>query len=115
MTKKHNFVHWLAVVGIRLIKGGIFTGVGIYLMAVGLELSRTTLESFRLTNISYLPLSGASGGVMTWWTMVVGIPLMLLGSSLAIISFFNLWYAITSLKYNQAHCPWCNKITSEND
>jgi len=44
-----------------------------------------------------------------WWTMVVGIPLILIGGSIFLINCFNLYYSIFSSTYNRTHCPFCKE------
>ena len=134
--KKHNVFHWLAVVLIRAIKFVFGVVLGAYFFSFGFLLSRTTVNSFvaedllekigsyLLTYVPYLPLlktktvdllSLNTGGLATWWTMVVGIPLMLIGLGAFLINFLNFLLSVFSYLYNLTHCPWYewHKLTVE--
>lgn len=123
--KRHGKRHWLVVVLIRGLKFVIALVLGTYFFSFGFWLSKLTLEGFisgeQLSNVCsltlYLPhfpfikrctidLLVLSGGLGTWWAMVVGIPLMLIGISFLLINFFNLVLAMFDYVYSLGHCPW---------
>ena len=100
--------------------------LGGYFFAFGFSLSKNTLLAFfersQLDMVDkyfvYIPyflelkgftidrLALNSGGLATWWTMVVGIPLMLLGITALMINFFTFISAMFDYVYNLTHCPW---------
>lgn len=123
--ERHGKRHWVVVVLIRLVKFVIALVLGAYFFSFGLWLSRSVLVDFipgewlnevcALT--AYLPhfsfmkrctidLLSLSGGIGTWWAMVVGIPLMLIGITSLIVNFFSLLLAVIDYVYSLGHCPW---------
>ena len=124
--KRHGKRHWGAVVLIRLVKFVIALVLGAYFFSFGFSLSKTTLLTFfakeQLDLVDqyyvYVPsfiwlksktvdlLSLGSGGLATWWTMVVGIPLMLMGVTSLLSNFFSFLFAIFDYVYSLGHCPW---------
>lgn len=125
----HNLFHWLTVVLMRIAFFLIAATISVCLTAVGFLLSKKTLQpafpptlykkiTLCLDQLPYLDSIRASmfdqlnhwyRSVPTWWTMVVGIPLMLLGASFFLINLFNLYYALVSSEYNRTHCPFCKQ------
>jgi hypothetical protein len=131
--KRHGKRHWLVVVLYRLAKFIISLVLGAYFFSFGFSLSRSTLVTFFSNEkldlvasyLKYAPyfmslkqvtidrLSLNTAGLGTWWTMVVGIPLMLMGITSLFINLANLLLAIFDYTYSLAHCPWYkwHKIT----
>lgn len=124
---RHNAFHWLVVVLIRLIQSLILTLFSAYLAAIGVFLSVEVILPYSPPDwidkalfysnklpyflmIKYLILSQVGQWykeALVWRGMVIGIPLILLGASIFLISFFNLYYSIFSSFYNRTHCPFC--------
>jgi len=112
----------------KLVLVVIMTSLALYWLMIGLKISGQVLQNYlpldwfdKLNQyFALMPYSemiqnwvgsrfeGASGGVMTWWTMVVGIPLMLISISMIVANWLNLWLALFDKRYNQANCRWCN-------
>jgi hypothetical protein len=129
---RHNFGHWLLVVLTRIISLALMGTVGAYLMFIGFKLSEDTVKLWLSTQnqeklkilISLLPYSQIIQEEMfrrlgdwyleaqSWWTMVVGIPLLIIGASTWVINAFNLLYSLFSWHYNQTHCPFCQREPS---
>lgn len=126
---RHNLFHWLTVVLISVFNLLILTPSSAYMGLIGFLLSRETIQPFFsaiwLEKISYyfslLPyfptikfflftwLGHWYVDAPTWWTMVIGIPLIILGIDILLINLFNLFYSVFSLKYNRTHCPFCKQ------
>lgn len=126
---RHNFFHWLTVVLIRTVYFLILASLGLYIITIGFSLSKETLQpyfppdwfeviTFCSAQLPYFPLIQQSmfaklnhwyRDARVWWTMVVGIPLIMLGFSLFFSVFFSFYYAIFSSIYNRTHCPFCKK------
>ncbi|HUS52135.1 MAG TPA: hypothetical protein VMX77_01565 [Candidatus Bathyarchaeia archaeon] len=126
---RHNLFHWLVVVFLRLITSSISIFLSFYLASIGFLLSTETIGSFlppALTEkinlysnqLPFFPLIKQEffsflgswyQGALTWWAMVVGLPLIVLGLTISLINLFNLFYSITSPFYNRTHCPFCKE------
>jgi len=129
VDSRHNLFHWLIVVLIRIIISLIFIPLSFYLTAIGFSFSAETVQSFLpavwfekisyySTLLPYFPsikqfifdqLNQWYQKAPVWWTMAVGMPLILMGISLFLINFFNLYYSIFSRTYNRTHCPLCKE------
>lgn len=129
VDSRHNLFHWLIVVLIRIIISLIFIPLSIYLTAIGFLLSAETIGSylpaawlekvnFYSTQLPYFALIKQAlfdqlgrwyTDAPVWWTMVVGIPLMVMGICVFFINFFNLYYTVFSPTYNRTHCPFCKE------
>ena len=133
--ERHGKRHWVAVVLMRLVKFMIAVVLGAYFFAFGFSLSKMPLLTFfsreqldlidgyfiyvpyfsamKKVTIDLLPLG--SEGLATWWVMVVGIPLMLMGVLALVANFFNLVLAVVDYVYSLSHCPWYewHKLTVE--
>lgn len=123
----HNLFHWLLTVLIKLIALFIATFFSLYLIIIGFILSTITLQSILpdlwlkeinsyLTLVPYFLLIKDTvfsllnhwyQSAHTWWAMVVGLPLIIIGFFTFLINFFNLYHTIFSSLYNQTHCPLC--------
>jgi len=126
---KHNILHWLAVTLSRVIACVFYMPLSAYLGAFGFLLSADTLQphlpknwfdiivfySAKLPYFSlikefiFLELNHWYKGAPVWWTMVVGLPLIVMAVSLFFIVFFNFYYSLFSKKYNHTHCPFCKE------
>lgn len=126
---RHNFFHWLVVVLIRIIYSLILVPFSTYLAALGIFLSAEVIQPYSPPDwldkaiiyssklpcflmIKYLILSQVGRWykeTLVWRGMVIGIPLILLGASIFLISLFNLYYSIFSSFYNRTHCPFCKE------
>ena len=129
VDSRHNFFHWLVVVLIRILQALILVPFSAYLAALGLFLSVEVIQPYSPPDwidkaifyanklpyflmIKYLILSQVGHWykeVLVWRGMVIGIPLILLGASVFLISLFNLYYSIFSPFYNRTHCPFCKE------
>lgn len=129
LDSRHNLSHWLTVVFIKIIFFLIILPLSLYLVAIGFLLSGTTIRpylpflwfakiAFYSAQLPYLQLSKQFfisqlnhwyKDAPVWWTIVVGIPLILMGISLFLINFFNLYYSIFGSLYNRTHCPFCQE------
>lgn len=127
IDSRHNLFHWLVVVIIRIIQSIILIPFSAYLMALGLFLSVELIQPYsppdwldkaifysnklpHFLMIKYLIFSQVGSWykeALVWRGMVIGIPLILLGASVFLINFFNLYYSIFSSFYNRTHCPFC--------
>jgi len=100
----------------------------VYMMAIGLIIFKKTIEpfppsylldkiTFYLTKLPYLVFikefivqqNHWYKDAPTWWAVNIAIPLILIGASIFLINFFNLFFAIFSLHYNHTHCPFCKE------
>jgi len=128
---RHNFLHWLIVVLIRIIISLILIPLSFYLFTIGFLLSAKTIQPYspqiwfekvslytvklphfqELKNFLFFKLGLWYQDAPVWWTMVVGLPLIVLGVCLILIVFFNLYYSVFSPTYNQTHCPLCGRPT----
>jgi len=127
VDSRHNIFHWLVVISIRMIFFLILTPLSLYLTIAGFLLSEETIRNFLppsyLEKINFYLVQVPHFQVVkkavfslvghwykeapVWWAMVVGIPLILIGISVFFINFFELYYSIVSLSYQQTHCPFC--------
>ncbi len=123
----HNFFHRLVVILMRIGYSCLWVPAGVYLLTIGFVISADSIKPFlpkvlfeQITffslRIPFLPvikqtifsqLNHWYKDAPGWWAIAVGLPLMCLGTSLILINFFNLHYAIVSWEYNRAHCPFC--------
>ncbi len=126
---RHNPLHWLIVVLIRIIISIFLIPLSFYLFTLGFLLSAETIQPYsppiwfekvslyitklpyfqELKNLVFFKLGPWYQDVPVWWTMVVGLPLIVLSVCLFLIVFFNLYYSIFSPTYNQTHCPLCRQ------
>jgi hypothetical protein len=126
---RHNIIHWLIVVLTRLIAALFYLPLSVYLMTIGFFLSGETIKplsppewftraefyarqlpySLEIKNFIFSQLNHWYQDAPVWWTMVVGLPLLVLGTSLFLIFSFNLYYSVFSKTYNQTHCFFCRK------
>jgi len=126
---RHNFFHWLVVVLIRIFHSLILVPFSAYLAAIGIFLSAEVIQPYSPPDwldkaiiysnklpyflmIKYLILSQVGQWykeALVWRGMVIGIPLILLGASIFLINFFNLYYSIFSSTYNRTHCSFCKE------
>lgn len=129
VNTRHNLFHWLVVVLIRLFYSLILVPLSVYFVAIGFLLSENTTQSalpeiwfekitFYSSQLPYFQqieryliaqLGHWYKDAPVWWTIVVGIPLILIGLSLFFSNFFSLYYSIFSLRYNRTHCPFCKE------
>lgn len=129
IDSRHNILHWLLVVLIRLLFSLIFIPLSFYLFAIGYALSADTIEpylpkaiiekvyffseqlpTFRLIKESIFAYLGPwYEKAFVWLGMVIGIPLMIVAISLFLSSSFSLYYTIFSQIYNRTHCPLCKE------
>jgi len=102
---------------------------GVYLVAIGFFLSSETIKPYfpaawfnkavfysiqlpylQLIKIYFLKQLGHwYRDALVWWTMVVGIPLTLMGISVFFSNLFSLYYSIISSLYSRTHCPFCKE------
>lgn len=129
VDSRHNLFHRLTVILIRIVYSLIFIPLSFYLAAMGFSLSAKTIQPylppvwfekvtlysarlpyFRLIRNLFLNQLGHwYRDALVWWTMVVGIPLMLLGISAFFSNLSSLYYSIISSLYNRTHCPFCKE------
>lgn len=129
VDSRHNIFHYLIVVFIRIIISLIFIYLSFYFTAIGFLLSAEIIQSYlpatwfqkAILYSAELPyfqlikefilsrLNHWYTDALVWWTMVFGIPLMLMGISIFFSNLFSLYYSITSPMYNRTHCPLCKK------
>lgn len=136
VNSRHNAFHWLVVVLIRIVYSLILIPFSAYLAALGIFLSAEVIQPYSPPNwldkaiiysnklpyflmIKYLILSQVGQWykeTLVWRGMVIGIPLILLGASISLINFFNLYYSIFNSTHNRTHCPFCkDTIKIETD
>jgi hypothetical protein len=84
---RHGFFHWLFVTGVSLIQDMSALSVG------GLVL----LIAFFIFSTSYSDLI----------KMTLGIPVLVIGSAIAVINLYGLSRAIISHSYSHKRCPFC--------
>jgi hypothetical protein len=126
---RHNLFHWLTVVIIRAFRLVIFGTLGIYLFSVGYLISYQSIFSLLppslLEKLNYYLLSlpyslrikeavfsligNSYQKGMTWWTMVIGLPLVISGTIIIITVLFDLYYALLVPHFNHTHCPFCQE------
>jgi hypothetical protein len=131
MKVTHNFGHWLKVVFIRMLYFLILGPIGVYTVFFGFLLSTDIFQQVLSESVideissvfAFLPFSRNIGefvmsqlgrwysSAVSWWALAVGAPLMMIGLSVILINFFNLYYSLFSRDYNQDHCSDCN-VTS---
>ncbi len=129
VNSRHNFVHWFIVVLIQSLSFLIAGYFSFHFFAIGFLLAGKTIKPYLPSDwfeaITYLsnqlpffPLIKKLvfdqfrqwfQSAPVWWTMVVGLPLILLGISVFFSNFFTLYYSIFSPKYNRTHCPFCKQ------
>lgn len=129
VDSRHNSFHWLVVVAIKTALSLALFPLGIYLAAIGFLLSEritklilptglqnkinfytTLLPCFSLIKKSLLDRLGHwYQDAPSWWTLIVGIPLVLMGTSVFLINLFGLLHSIFSPDYNRTHCPFCKE------
>lgn len=129
VDSRHNAFHWLVVVLIRIAQFVILIPFSAYLAAIGFFLSVEIIHPYSPPDwldkaifysnqlpyflmIKYLILSQVGHWyheVLVWRGMVIGIPLILLATSIFLINLFNLYYSIFSRTYNRTHCPLCKE------
>lgn len=91
VSYKHPFSHWLTVILGTLLAGVIFSLVGVLTLFTGWTLFLAK-ES--------------------WIKIMIGFPLILVGSSLILINFYQILAAIFDRYYSQTHCPFCRRRES---
>jgi len=124
---RHNFLHWIATVIIRIFRFLILAPFGLYFTATGFILSAATVLPFfpppwtkkiafffyllpyfeNLKNSIFFVLNHWYKDAPVWWAIVVGIPVILVGLSMFLVGLFDLYYALFSYAYNVTHCPFC--------
>lgn len=115
------------MVAIRLLTSFIQVPIATYAAALGFSTSAKSLwpllPAELATKISqvihllpYYPLvKGLAFNLLdpllqaapNWWAMAIGFPLILLGLTVILVNFFELYYALFSRLHNQARCPFC--------
>ena len=124
----HNIFHWSTVVFIRAIYFFMIAPITIYIMAIGLILFEKTIEpfppsylldkiTFYLTKLPFLVFIREFivqqrywyKNAPIWLAVNIAIPLILVGASILLINFFNLFFVIFSTHYNHTHCPFCKQ------
>ena len=83
----HNFFHWLITALWITIKAIPLIGVGVVVFLVGFLIFKNTGSPFDL---------------------MAGLPLMLLGASVAGVNLYEALASILDLRYSRGHCPICN-------
>lgn len=129
VDSRHNAFHWLVVVLIRIISFLILVPLSVYLAAFGFLLSAETIQPYlppiwfgqvtfysaqlphlqQIKPFLFSQLNHWYKDAPTWWTMVVGMPLIVIGICTFLINCFNLYYSIFSSTYNRTHCPFCKE------
>jgi len=124
---RHNIFHWLIVVLLRIIYSLIIVPFSTYTIALGFFLSAETIKPYSppgwlekaifysdqlpfFSLIKHFFISRLTywyHEALVWWTMVIGLPLILLATTIFLINLFNLYYSIFSPFYNRTHCPFC--------
>ncbi|MFC1727033.1 hypothetical protein ACFL0Y_00750 [Patescibacteria group bacterium] len=124
---KHNLLHWIVVLIIRLTKFIIFVPLGLYLIAIGYSLSIKTIGRFipddlssniiiasdrlpffeQILNLIFSQLGDWYLKASVWITMVIGLPLITVGFIVIATVFFDLYYALFVPEFHQTHCPFC--------
>ena len=124
---KHNAFHWLVVVLLRSVKFSIFAPIGLCLSLIGYSISRETISGLlpttimqniefyslklpnflKIKNIVFSLLGDGYQRTPTWWTMVVGLPLVVIGLIIITTVLFDLYYALFVREFHQTHCPLC--------
>ena len=129
IDSRHNTLHWLLVIFVRLLFSLIFIPLSFYLFAIGYALSADTIEPYLpeaiiekthffseqlpgfqlIKELIFTQLGPWYLKAFVWWGMVIGIPLMILAISLFFSNLFSLYYTIFSRIYNRTHCPFCKE------
>jgi hypothetical protein len=129
VDSKHNFFHYLVVLFLKITKLIIFLPVSAYLLAFGLAISITTIKPIfsgsillyaqyyshqlpyfmTLKNQLFDSLKFFGLEAPVWWTMVVGLPMIIVGLIIFTTNFVNLFNAIFSADYHRTHCPFCKQ------
>ncbi len=117
------------VILMRIVFFLVLVPLSFYLAAIGFAFSAVTVKSaipevwfekivFYSKQLPYFPIIKESIfnrldywylDSPEWWTVIAGIPLILMSLSIFLINFFNLYYSIFSWTYNRAHCPFCKE------
>jgi hypothetical protein len=129
VDSRHNFIHQIIVILTRIALSLFFVPLSLYSFSLGFMFSAETIQPylpavwFETTNLysnllPYFPLikkfifaqlNHWYRDTPVWWTMVVGIPLMVMGISIFFATLFNLYYSTISPYYNRTHCPFCKQ------
>lgn len=86
----HPFSHWFLVILINLLRRMAFLLIGLLVFIIGYILF-------------YIGIS--------WLQMIIGLPLILIGGSIIIISFYQLLAVVFDRYYSKTHCPLCHPNT----
>ena len=86
---KHNVLHWLLVVVLRIIYLAFWVLIGAAMIYIALNQKTPA-----------------------WRLMVIGLPLGMMGISIFLIVLFNFLQALFNLQYNRTHCPFCSRKES---
>ncbi len=125
----HSFGHHLLTTFLYLLYFLFTATASVYLLVIGWLLTRREISPWlfstwteKIINLSsslpffnqiesYLlsSLGPSLKLASSWWTIVVGIPLILISFDLFFISLFNLIHSISSPFYNATHCPLCSQ------
>lgn len=132
---RHNWFHWFVVVMIRILCSLIAIPLTTYMAAIGFIIFSPQIQpylspvlvskinflslqlpyfetviTFTVDQIGHRPQNGQPYiSPSPWWSFVIGLPLILVGISWFLISFFNLYYSIFNSNYNRTHCPFCQE------
>lgn len=87
LKKGHTFSHYLITAFIAIIKSGIGSLLSIATVIVGFLIFQSKVNLY---------------------SILIGMPLLLIGIGLFVNSFANALLSLFSLRYNKGKCPLCN-------
>lgn len=123
----HNLFHKLTVIFLKGIFFVLSSLVSVFVISVGYRFSLETIQPIfpavwleKITLFTQkIPLSRQTSTLVfnflghwykdspAWWAIIIGLPLVIFGIDVLLISFFNFLLSASSPIYNRANCPFC--------
>lgn len=127
-NSRHNLLHYLLVVFIRMTHFAFSVPLAVYLFGLGTFFSIGTIKIYLAperikvieTYLEQLPfLSELKNYLFTqiqkspfWWTLVIAFPLIIFSLLVFFNNLANLLFSLISFDYNSTHCPLCQEAIS---
>jgi hypothetical protein len=131
----HGLFHYLIVIFLRIAKFVFYGTIGIYSTAIGYILLKNTAENFfsqkvnnsinkfyaqlpyffQIKDFILIKLGAWYQGAQSFWGVIIGFPLIIVGINLFLISLSTLILVIVNPFYNKTRCPFCKKVVEIRD